>query len=74
MAKTVFILGAGASADAGAPLMATFLDRAREEWRDEGTQDAPAFAAVFDGISHLRLVHSKSKMDFTNIESVKLRI
>jgi hypothetical protein len=29
----VFILGAGASADAGAPLMADFLDRARD-WMD----------------------------------------
>ena len=30
MAKTVFVLGAGASAKAGAPLMSTFLDKARD--------------------------------------------
>jgi len=30
MSKTVFILGAGASKEAGAPLMNEFLDSARE--------------------------------------------
>ena len=33
MSRIVFILGAGASQDTGAPLMADFLDRARD-WMD----------------------------------------
>jgi len=70
MAKTVFILGAGASAEAGAPVMADFLDRAREEWPQEGMAYQPAFKDVFDAISRLQSVHSKATMDFKNIENI----
>ena len=32
MAKTIFILGAGASREGGAPVMRDFLDRASDIW------------------------------------------
>jgi hypothetical protein len=38
MSEIVFILGAGASKNAGAPLMANFLDKA-DELRKEGKLD-----------------------------------
>jgi hypothetical protein len=68
----VFILGAGASKHTGAPLMADFLDRARDlyaagklpsEWADH-------FGRVFRIISALQAVHSKSTLDIRNLESV----
>ncbi len=71
--KTVFILGAGASKTAGAPLMYNFLDRAHDLYRlkDEGIQDAVAdFEDVFDAINELQRVHAKSYLDLDNIEVV----
>ena len=35
MSDTVFILGAGASADAGVPVMNNFLNRARKIFKDD---------------------------------------
>jgi len=72
MSKTVFILGAGASKESGAPLMNEFLDSARELYssykiRDEYRGD---FERVFRGISELQKIHSKSVLDIYNIESV----
>lgn len=72
MAKTVFILGAGASAQAGAPMMANFLDKARTllaAKKIDGT-DKEDFEKVFVGISLLQRVHSKSELDIYNVESV----
>lgn len=71
MAKTVFILGAGASAMAGAPLMATFLDVAHELWQRGKVNDSvDSFRAVFDGIDQLQQVHSKAQLDIQNLEAV----
>lgn len=71
MSEIVFILGAGASKDAGAPLMADFLDRA-DQLRREGKVDQfkADFDRVFDARSNLQPVHSKAKLEFHNIESL----
>lgn len=71
MSEIVFILGAGASKDAGAPLMADFLDRA-DQLRREGKVDQfkADFNRVFDARSNLQPVHSKAKLEFHNIESL----
>ncbi|MBI5307036.1 MAG: hypothetical protein HZB37_01535 [Planctomycetes bacterium] len=60
MARTVFILGAGASKEAGAPLMKEFLDKAHDLH----------FSSVFKGIGVLQNVHSKAQLDIQNVESV----
>jgi hypothetical protein len=69
MARTVFILGAGASKKAGAPLMGDFLDIARDLWRGRHATNE-AFGKVFRGISRLQQVHSKASLDIHNVESV----
>ena len=73
MAKTVFILGAGASKEAGAPLMAEFLDTARDLYasRDSVIDDSiEDFERVFDAIRELRISHYKSYINLDDIESV----
>jgi hypothetical protein len=71
MADTVFILGAGASFEAGAPLMSTFLDRA-EDLRRTGEVDdcATEFDKVFSLIDTLQALYAKSELDLNNIESL----
>jgi len=71
--KTVFILGAGASRDAGAPLMADFLDRAEDLYTTKaaGTEHVRAdFERVFAAIAELQGIHAKSYLDLYNIEDV----
>ena len=71
MADIVFILGAGASQEAGGPLMNDFLDIANSLLETKKVGDkADFFKRVFDAISALQVVHSKSQLDLTNIESV----
>ncbi|MGD2109800.1 MAG: hypothetical protein PVI86_10445 [Phycisphaerae bacterium] len=71
MANTVFILGAGASKEAGAPLMNEFLDEAHRLWKMGDVHDANEdFKRVFQGIGALQRVHSKAQLDIHNIESV----
>lgn len=71
MASVVFILGAGASQEAGAPLMADFLDVADELWKSGKTGDKGGhFEKVFKTIGALQAVHSKAQLDLTNIESI----
>jgi hypothetical protein len=70
MSETVFILGAGASREAGAPLMADFLDVADELRKGGQLGDASSdFDLVFKGLAALQLAHSKSQIDLENIES-----
>ena len=65
MSKIVFILGAGA------PLMKDFLDRARDLVADKNIKGREEdFAKVFNAISSLQKVHSKSELDLINIESI----
>jgi NAD-dependent SIR2 family protein deacetylase len=69
--RIVFILGAGASKEAGAPLMREFLDVAdvvREQQR--GTQLREEFDLVFRAIAELDPVFAKSTIDVSNIESI----
>jgi hypothetical protein len=71
--KTVFILGAGASQLAGAPLMGNFLDVASDLLRKKmpGVVGAEnEFEDVFDAIAELQGVHSKSYLDLDNVEIV----
>jgi NAD-dependent SIR2 family protein deacetylase len=71
MASVVFILGAGASQQAGAPLMADFLDRADDLWKSGlAGEKAHHFEKVFRAIGALQPVHSKAELDLTNIESI----
>ena len=69
--KTVFILGAGASAQAGAPLMNDFLDRAHD-LMDQGVQGAyaakPEFDMVFDAMAELQAIQAKSYLNLSNLE------
>jgi NAD-dependent SIR2 family protein deacetylase len=73
MAKNVFILGAGASKEAGAPLMAEFLDVARDlltSGKVEELHDKESFQQVFEAIRQFRTIHYKSYIDLDNIEAV----
>jgi len=71
MSKYVFILGAGASAHAGVPMMAEFLDRAREVYEDDLRAEwKEDFDLVFSILTELQSVHSKAQLDLSNIETV----
>jgi hypothetical protein len=71
MSRVVVVLGAGASRQAGAPLMADFLDVAADlPQREEVKEAQDQFVAVFEGISRLQQVHSKAQLDLHNIESI----
>lgn len=67
--KHVIICGAGASREAGGPLMADFLDRAEDLGR-RGAIDKPSFDLVFRGLQQLQIAHSKASLDIDNVESV----
>ena len=71
MSKNVFVLGAGASAAAGVPLMGQFLDRAHDLLQASETDGAKAdFERLFEAINVLPQVHSKATLDIDNVESV----
>ena len=69
--KTVFVLGAGASRAAGAPLMDDFLDRAQDLLRTEPSKiDASTFQIVFEALSDLQCIRQKSSLELENVEAV----
>src|SRR6202162_1492931 len=71
MSEFVFILGAGASVHAKVPVMAKFLDRARELYG--ANMDLPwkgHFEKVLKILSALQSVHSKAELDLNNLEAV----
>lgn len=71
MSKIVFVLGAGASAHCGTPLMNNFLEIAEDLWRKGEVKEASEqFEKVFDAIGYLQGIHSKAKLDTYNIETV----
>jgi NAD-dependent SIR2 family protein deacetylase len=75
VSRTVFIVGAGASREAGAPVMADFLDRAdvlrRTKVNNRLTPgEHESFDLVFKGIAELRAAHSKAALDVDNLEAV----
>lgn len=71
MSNVVFILGAGASRQCGAPLMSDFLDVASDLLRSNSVQEKRTeFERVFSAIGALQSVHSKAQLDLNNIESI----
>src|ERR1051326_1249539 len=71
MPTSVFLLGAGASKLAGAPLMAEFLGAARNLRRvGLPAEHHAAFDLVFEAMGKLQAVHSKATLDFNNVESL----
>ena len=71
MSNVVFILGAGASRQCGAPLMSDFLDVASDLLRSNEVQEKRVeFERVFSAIGALQSVHSKAQLDLNNIESI----
>jgi len=79
MSRNVFILGAGASREAGAPLMNDFLDKAEKIYLYEQQKLFHGrtllkesilrdYDNVFKVISNLQIIHSKSYLDLYNIE------
>ena len=70
--KIVFIFGAGASREAGGPLMNDFLEKADAIFHQKlvSTEDLKAFEEVFKLISDLRTVFQKSNLNLDNIESL----
>ena len=70
MAKNVFILGAGASKEDGGPLMAEFLDVAKELYDNNEVPNVKDFERVIVARSKLMHVHSKADLDIDNMENV----
>lgn len=74
MSRTVFILGAGASKEAGAPLMNDFLDVAEEiknaHSQDLSPEEKEWFGGVFEGLYELQKVHEKATLNTLNVEDV----
>lgn len=69
--KTVFVLGAGASKEAGAPLMDNFLDTAFDYWlRGDAEEYEEDFEDVYKAINALKVIHSNSTINLKNIEDV----
>src|SRR5688572_29751261 len=69
--KTVFILGAGASQAAGAPLMFDFMDRAtRIQRRGEAGWAEEAFIRVSEARKKLQVAYAKSSIELDNIENL----
>jgi NAD-dependent SIR2 family protein deacetylase len=70
--KNVFVLGAGFSADAGAPVMHDFLPTAKHLLDDDNSglleTDRDAFKRVFDFLRELRAAGAKITLDLENIE------
>lgn len=72
MADIVFVLGAGTSRAAGAPLMSDFLDRAEDLLRSKRLESVhtPSFELVFKALSRLEGVHARMAYSPTNIEEL----
>lgn len=72
MAENVFILGAGASADCGAPVMSNFLQKA-EDIVESGSLKIDAkmeIEKVFALRNDLRRIYANSDLDLDNIETL----
>jgi hypothetical protein len=73
VSRNVFILGAGASFLAGAPLMNSFIRTAQEIQRGNPPlfpKEKAYFDLVFKARTLLQQVHSKSELDINNIETL----
>lgn len=67
MSEIVFVFGAGASSEAGAPLMKDFLDEAYELHKLHAN---PNFELVFKAFDALKAAAAYAVLDFENLESV----
>src|SRR5690348_1669956 len=71
MARTVYILGAGASHHMGTPLLNGFIDAADDLRRSEWPITRKDFDLLFDVIvKRLPSLHAKSVQDIQNLETV----
>src|SRR6185503_7398181 len=71
LSDIIFILGAGASREDGAPLMNDFFDRAHSLHRSGRLRDVePEFTLVDQARGALQAAHAKGFVDIHNIESV----
>ncbi len=71
MADHVFILGAGASAEVGGPLMKGFLDAADDLVRQGRLTDVkPQITSILELWGELQATYAKVNMDLFNIESM----
>lgn len=70
MVDNLYILGAGASADSGAPIMTNFLDVAEDFLASERFRNSKEIHQLFNKIRSLNSLHAKSNVDLNNIESV----
>jgi len=72
--KNVFILGAGFSANAGAPVMWNFIERAKQLRDDQRlglpSEDHKTFGRVFQRLAELRVAQAKMAIDIENIENL----
>jgi hypothetical protein len=72
--KNVYILGAGASAEAGAPVLRDFLDRAQGLYLDPRAPLAPEerdrFRKVFQYQKRMDLARAHVEMDLDNLEDL----
>jgi hypothetical protein len=66
MATNIFLLGAGASRQAGGPLMRDFLDTAQRVL----ARDDADLVAVLDGRLALRQIYALATLDLLNVESL----
>lgn len=67
----MFLLGAGASSEAGAPLVKDFLTTASAlQAKRQPASDFECFQRVLDAIDALQAVHPKTQMDLDNLEEV----
>lgn len=72
MSKTVFILGAGASKESGAPLMNEFLKESEKLKRSGKIEEIfkNDFDRVFSAINNLDSIYARANVDLENIEKV----
>jgi predicted small metal-binding protein len=70
--KTVFILGARASVEAGAPLMRDFVQKAKllQSQRAYGIHATEIQDVLDAAFKNLRSVHAKSSIEYDNIEEL----
>jgi NAD-dependent SIR2 family protein deacetylase len=72
--KNVFIVGAGFSANAGAPVIQDFFPRAMELWKDPSSGLAPdereVFRSVFAYRKALEIAEARVQVDLENIEDL----
>ena len=71
MAENVFILGAGASAEAGAPLSENFLDRAHELLnRGKFEESSESVEAVLSFLDESEALYSRADIDIDDVEAL----